>query len=413
MPSVSRKTDKNPPMNEKVASRLALPIFSVTFFRLVINTSRRFAYPYAPALSRGLGVSLSAITSIIAINQVTSVIGALIGPYSDRLGYRRVMIVGMILLGLGMLAAAVFPFYAVVLIALMLAGLSKSVFDPAVQAWASDQVAYRHRGLVIGIIEMAWAGSTLIGIPLVAVLMDRFGWQAPFFIMGGLGIVGSLCLFLILPNDPPQRRQIVHERFRMADAYKKVLSSRPALGAMGFAFFTGAANDSLFVVYGAWLEKSLGLNLLALGLGTSVIGIAELSGEALAALISDRLGLGRSVIIGCGLSAIGYFALPFCSSSLPVALTALGVLFLLFEFAIVSNFSLCSEMLPNHRATMMSCFLAMAGIGRAVGALMGGMIWQNGGILAIGSVSGLLTLVGLGCLMVGLRAGVCRMNELR
>ena len=41
--------------------------------------------------------------------------------------------------------------------------------------------------------------------------------------------------------------------------------------------------------------------------------------------------------------------------------------------------------------------------GRAFGALMGGAVWQHGGIFAIGCVSGLLTLMGIGCLIYGLR----------
>lgn len=389
-------------MTDRLFSRLVLPIIGATFFRLVTNTARRFVYPFAPAFSRGLGVSLTAITSIIAINQVTALIGAVIGPFSDRLGYRRMMIAGMAMLGLGMIAAAIFPLYAVVLVALFLAGLGKSIFDPAVQAWASNRVPYHRRALVIGILEISWASSTLIGIPLVAILMDRYGWQSPFLAMGLLGCTGMIGLFFLIPADPIDGGPSL-SRQSIVGAYRKLLSSRPALGALGFAFFTSAGNDNLFVVYGAWLEKSFGLDLLALGLGTSLIGLAELAGEGLTASLSDRLGLKRAVILGGSLSMLSYFSLPLSAISLPVALTAMAVLFLLFEFAMVSSLSLCTELLPNLRATMMSGFLAMAGIGRAVGALMGGVVWQHGGIFATGSISGLLTLMGIVCLVFGLR----------
>ena len=59
----------------------------VTLCRLVFNTARRFAYPFAPVLSRGLGVPLTAITSVIAVNQSTAVIGMFFGPLADRLDY--------------------------------------------------------------------------------------------------------------------------------------------------------------------------------------------------------------------------------------------------------------------------------------------------------------------------------------
>jgi DHA1 family inner membrane transport protein len=389
-------------MGRKQRSPLVLPIVGTTFFRLVLNTARRFAYPFAPVLSRGLGVSLSSVTSLIAINQVTSLLGALVAPLSDRLGYRKMMIAGMAMLGAGMLAAAFFPIYAIVLLALFLAGLGKSIFDPAVQAWAGNRVPYRRRAMVIGILETSWSASTLIGIPLVAVLMDRYGWQSPFLVMGILGGIGAIALFFIIPQEPETSRPKT-SMTEYLGAYSHLIGNRAALGALGYAFFVSAANDNLFVVYGAWLEKSFGLGIVALGLGTSLIGVAELAGEGLTAAVSDRFGLKRAVFCGLSLSALSYLALPFLDTSLTAAMTGLAVLFFTFEFTLVTSLSLCTEMLPEYRATMMAGFFATAGIGRVLGALMGGAVWQAGGIFATGCVSGALAVMGMFCLMGGLK----------
>lgn len=400
--SASNSTSSSIPTDPASRPRIFLPIAGITFFRWVLNTARRFAYPFAPVLSRGLGVSLSSITSLIAVNQVTSLLGVLVGPVSDRLGYRKMMVAGMAMLGIGMLAAALFPIYAVVLVALFLAGLGKSIFDPAVQAWAGSRVPYHRRALVVGILEISWSASTLVGIPLVALLMDRFGWRSPFVAMGVLGCLGSVVLFMIVPRDPitPRRNVSVSEYL---GAYSQLIGHRPALGILGYAFFVSAANDNLFVVYGAWLENSFGVGVVALGLGTSLIGLAELGGEGLTAAISDRFGLTRAVGAGLTLSVISYFLLPFMDGSLTTALIGLAVLFFIFEFTLVTSLSLCTEILPGLRATVMSGFLAASGVGRVLGALMGGAVWQNGGILATGCVSGTLTFLGLACLWVGLR----------
>ena len=391
----------NPP------SPLVVPIVGTTLFRLVLNTARRFVYPFAPALGRGLDVSLSAITSLIAINQVTSLLGALVGPLSDRLGYRRMMIAGMTMLGMGMLAAAIFPFYMVVLVALFLAGMGKSIFDPAVQAWAGNRVPFHRRALVVGILETSWSASTLIGIPLVAILIDRYGWRSPFLAMGVLGFTGAIALFFIVPRrkaSETTRPKVSWSAY--LGAYARLLSHRPALGALGYAFFVSAANDNLFVIYGAWLEKGYGLGIVALGLGTSIIGVAELLGECLTAVVADRFGLQRALVTGLGLLVLSYFALPFVDTSLSAALTGLGLLFLVFEFTIVTSLALFTELMPGFRATMISCFFATAGIGRVIGALMGGAVWQAGGILATGCVSGALTFLGLLCLIIGLKGWV-------
>ncbi len=391
-------------MSHDPIRRLILPIGGITYSRLVLNTAKRFAYPFAPALSRGLGVSLTAITSLIAANQVTSLLGLLIGPLSDRWGYRKMMIAGMALLSTGMLAAAWFPFYAVVLVALFMAGLGKSILDPAVQAWAGNRVPYERRALVIGVLEISWAASTLVGIPLVAVLMDRYGWRSPFLILGLSGLIGAVILFYTIPDEQPlAASQTARSWPTYLGAYARLFRSKPALGALGYGFFVSAANDNLFVVYGAWLETRFGMGLIALGMGTSLIGLAELVGEGLTATIADRLGLTRALLGGLLLVIVGYAGLPFAARSLAAAMAGLAFIFLAFEFTMVTSLSLCTELLPGFRATMMAGFLAAAGVGRVLGALMGGAVWQAGGIMATCSLSSGLSLLGLLCLAVGMR----------
>jgi predicted MFS family arabinose efflux permease len=199
------------------------------------------------------------------------------------------------------------------------------------------------------------------------------------------------------------------ERQRSADhrhvyhTLRHLIQKRPARGAIGFSFCISAANDNLFVIYGAWLEEAFGLDIVALGAATTVIGVAELLGETLTAAIADRFGLLRLISFGVILSGISYLLLPAFSHTLPFALTALFAVFLTFEFSIVTSISLCTELLPDSRATMMSGYLAAASVGRVVGALIGGQVWMVGGILSVGCVSAFLTGLGLISLRWGLR----------
>ena len=381
---------------------LAWKMGLATACRLVLNTARRFAYPFAPVLSRGLGVPLTAITSLIAVNQATSIIGMFFGPVADLLGYRLMMLAGLGMLATGMFAGGFLPFYGVILVSFFLAGLGKSVFDPAIQAYVSERVPYNRRGLAIWFLEFSWAGSTLVGIPLLGLLIDRLGWRSPFFTLGGLGLLGIVALRILFPDDGKETgtRNVSMDFWR---TWQRLGKERAALGAIGFSFFVSVANDNLFVVYGAWLEEAFGLNIVALGLWTSAIGMAELSGESLTAVLADRFGLKRSVILGLSLCSMSYWLLPILGQGLAPAFGSLFLIFLTFEFTIVSFLSICTELLPGSRATMMSGFLAAAGLGRIVGALIGGPVWLAGGILATGLVSATISGLALVSLVWGLK----------
>jgi hypothetical protein len=50
-------------------------LFTATFIKLLLNVARRLVYPFALEFERELNVELSAITSVIAVNQATSILG--------------------------------------------------------------------------------------------------------------------------------------------------------------------------------------------------------------------------------------------------------------------------------------------------------------------------------------------------
>jgi DHA1 family inner membrane transport protein len=384
------------------ARKLAFQLGVATVARLVINTSRRFAYPFASALSRGLGVPLAAITSLIAVNQVTGVLSPVFGPLGDRWGHRVMMLAGLSMLTAGMLAGGLLPVYGMVLVALFLAGLGKSIFDPALLAYVGQRVPYQRRGLAIGLIELAWAGSALVGLPLVGLLIERMGWRAPFFVLGGFGLLSLAALRALIPDDGHQQHD-AENLPSFHDAWRRLSRERAALGALGFGLLVSAANDNLFVVYGIWLESTFGLSIAVLGAATTVIGVAELLGEGLTAFIADRVGLKRATVAGLTLSALSYILLPLMGHTLWLALIGLFITFLTFEFTIVTAFSLFTEILPAARATMMSSSLAAISIGRVMGALVGGPVWLAGGMLATGIVSAVVSGLALVLLVWGLR----------
>jgi len=374
---------------------------TVIFSRIVLNTARRFVYPFAPALSRGLDVPLTAVTAAIGVNQATGILGMIFGPISDRLGYRLMMLVGMSMLVIGMFAAGILPMYATVLAALFLAGLAKNIFDAALQAYVGQQVPFAKRGMVIGLLELAWAGSTLIGIPVMGVVIDRLGWHAPFLVLGGAGLLGLVAIAIVIPRD--SRRTSRKSTPGFWELWRSLARSRPALGTLGFTLFFSLANDTLFVVYGAWLEGAFGLGIVALGASTAVIGAAELIGEIIIVSLADRFGLKRMILLGACLTAVCNALLPLFGTALPLALCGLFIVFICFEFTFVACLSLSTELLPGARATMMSGLFAAAGIGRFIGAWGGGFVWTTGGINATAATAAVATIAAITCLAWGLK----------
>ncbi|WP_320045365.1 MFS transporter [uncultured Desulfobacter sp.] len=377
-----------------------------TFSKLMLNTARRMVYPFAPELARGLGVPLTAVTSLIAVNQATAVLGPLGALFADRYGNKPVLLFAVVLCFIGCLGIALFPLYGVVLAGLFLAGLAKSLFDPSLQAQIGSQVPYAQRGKFIGITETSWAGATLLTIPAAGFIMSHFSWQTPFKLVA---ILTFVCFFLLLKLAPGPHR--FHGRLsnkeketkRLQINWKTLLKNKKVVGLLIFVFFMSLANDNVFVIYGVWLESACGMSLAEIGMSTVLIGMAEFLAEGGSALFSDRIGLKKSVLMGTAATAVTYMVLPFTASGIPLILSGLGALFLFFEFTLVSSMSLGTELVPEFRAATMAAFFAVAGIGRIIGAFSGGLIWSVYGIRGICLLSGFCSVLALAALMAGTR----------
>lgn len=164
-----------------------------------------------------------------------------------------------------------------------------------------------------------------------------------------------------------------------------------------------AANENIFVVYGAWMESQFGLAIAALGLASMIIAVAELAAEASSAGLVDRLGKRRAVLGGLALGAVAYLLLSPLARSLGGALLGITLVVLTFEFAIVSMLPLVSGLAPGARGTLLAVNVAAMSFGRMVGSLSGPRLWSQWGLSANAVVSAGMVLVALLILGMGVR----------
>jgi predicted MFS family arabinose efflux permease len=267
--------------------------------------------------------------------------------------------------------------FSLALVGFLLIGLSKPVYDPNVQAFASGRIPYSKRAQALGILESSWAGSWLIGIPLSGLLIAHFGWHSPFVLISGAAFIAIICTKSLQevnqsnPNAKKPSNQVVSNSGEAV-----AVGTRPYL-ILGVSLLMVFANENMVIVYGAWLEKQFNLQVQTLGLYSIVVGLAELGGEFTVVFLVDRFGKRRAIFTGLILTGLSYLALPFCQSSLILAFLGLVVMFYLFEFTIVSIFPYVSELVPAERGKWFAFNFSALVVGRMAGALLGPWLWQR------------------------------------
>jgi predicted MFS family arabinose efflux permease len=385
-------------MRQRRPIRLRYQLAAFTLTRTILNTGYRMVYPFLPVIARGLGVDLGTLALAVTARSSLGLASPFLGSAADVRGRKTTMLFSLALAGAGFAVVSLWPTYPALFASMLLAGAGKIMYDPAVQAYLGDRVDYSRRGFVIALSEFGWSGAFLLGIPLVGWIIARAGWAAPFRWLVALVLVAFLALWRLLPSDPPRPR----EHPSWVGGMRAVLASRSALAGLAVGLLISLANETVNIVFGAWLEESFGLQVLALGAATAVIGVAELGGEGLVATLADRLGKRRAVAIGVSLSALACLGLPFLGRNLTGALAGLFLVYATFEFTIVAAMPLMTELVPQARATVMAGNAGAHSAGRALGALLGPALFSSG-LMANGLLAAVLNLAALALLLLFVR----------
>lgn len=371
------------------STRKAAQLGALTLARFCANLALRIVYPFAPAFARGLGVPVATIYLLISIRNATGLLSPLFASLPERAGRRNVMTGATVLLAAIALLVAGVPAVWAFAVFLIGTGFIKVTYDPSMQSYIGDTVPYTQRGRALAVTELAWSGAYLIGAPITGWLIASSGWQAPFLWLGLASLAAAVLLWRVL-------RSLGH---RSAHApgigyVWQVLRENPTVLAAGaFMMLAMVAQETLFIVYGDWMEGTFQLSLTSLGLATTLIGVAEAGGEATAGWSVDRFGKRPVIIAGGLINAVMYLLIPLSGGSLTAALVVLVILFFTFEITVVGAIPLLTELVPTSRAAVMSLSLGAMAAGRTIGSLVGPVVWQQAGVLGNSLLAAALMLV--------------------
>lgn len=346
---------------------------AVVVARTGVNAAVRVVYPFLPAIARGLDTSLGRVAGLTALTSIVGITGPLASTLAAQVGRRAVMLGGLVTALIGTAVIGLAPTLAVAAVGFVLVGFAKPGFDVPMQGWFGSRVPYERRGRVLGITELTWAGGLLASVPLSGYLIARTSWRAQFAVVGVLLAAGIVAVLVLMADDRPRERR----RVRMP-------LTRPRLAVLGVIALFSFAAQGMFVIYGAWLEADLGLDVTGIGVFTLVVVASELAGEGVVAGLGDRLGLRRSVLVSLLVSAGAYAALGQVGTSLLAAIVVVVVWFVAYEITIVSTVPFVTELGGSGRDRLLGLMVAVVSIARAAAALVMPLVFTAGGIRAAG-----------------------------
>jgi MFS family permease len=280
---------------------------------------------------QALGFSGTAIGTVLMAGLLFgALLTLIIGPLSDRMSRRSLLLGYEIAAALAALAAIAAPDRAVLIVAATVAGFGRGgngaagPFSPVEQAWLAREVSGEARrrafsiNATLGFLGMA-AGAALIALP--AVLGSGYDRVATYRALFALPLAGSLVALLLIartrggaaaapaaPSGAPSNERHVTR------AENRLLRRLAAVSAVN-----GAAIGIVNPLIAYWFLRRFGQTPATIGPALAVSFVLAAAGSVLGGRLSRRFGAVRSVVWMRLIGLAVLVAIPFSATFLAAA----------------------------------------------------------------------------------------------
>lgn len=279
----------------RATERLAILSLCAAAFALNLNTLVLGAL--LPFLPGELVVPGSDDRTLLASAALASGVGALLaGPLADRLGRKRLLVVGMAAFAL---VSALHGFASTrggLLAVRAASGAMVGVAYAAASALAAEIVPYYRRGAAMGLFTAGMFLALPLGLPL-AWWFGRSGqWQAIFWVQALVAAVGAFLAARTVP-EPASKRTWVDPR--------DVLKQGPVLAAVAAVMLHNGSFFTTVQLSSRWLDRPELVPKEQQGWVWVVLGSCAAIGSFAFGRVADAIGkrnfvmLTSTVLVGC------------------------------------------------------------------------------------------------------------------
>ncbi len=380
----------------------AATLTRLTAAKTASNIALRWIPLFLPTLERAFQATTAQLTTVLGVGELAGMSTVVVGRHLDRGRERIVMVLSLLAVASSALIALVGTL-ATFAVATVLVVLGVANLTVAGQAWISRRVDYRWRARSIGLYETSWAIALLVGAPLIAVLINVFGWRGPFVAVA-VGTIGAAAMVWftvpdVAPTAVPDPEPVVPSAER--GPHRRAITGTAWLVMIGSAL-TAMAGLSVFVVSGSWLDDEFDVTTGGIGLVAMVFGATELVASLGVASFADRLGKLRSTVAGLVVLVVG-LSIMLTADDLWLGIGGIVVFLLGFEYAFVASLSLVSEAMPGARGSTIAISNGVGTIARAVAAVGSGWLFSRHGIAGTAALSASAAIAAAACFVVSRR----------
>lgn len=380
-------------VNERETQWLAVAAVTIGAFSLTVAEflPASILTPVASSLGVTNGVAGQTVSTTAVVAMVTSLLISAATRHVDR-RFLLLALSGLQILSNVMVAYA--PGLPALLIGRMLLGVAVGGFWTISAAVAMRLVPAQLVPRALSIIFGSVSVATIVAVSAGSYLGEIIGWRNVFYVNAALALVGLVAQMVTLRSMPPDGQA------RLRTLVDVML--RPGMrSGMSAAMFVFAGHFTFFTYIRPFLEIATGGRIEAISGILFAFGIANFFGTLLAGSLAERrlqftlvampllmslLGFGLMTLDGLGFAAVMVSLWGIAFGTVPVAWS-----------------TWLTRAAPDQTESAGGLLIAALQIAITIGAGMGGILYDGGGITAVFVASSLALMTASLIVAVGVR----------
>ena len=226
--------------------------------------------------------------------------GIIAAGFADRFDRKKLLLFFYTGFIFGTLLCAIAPSYQFLLMARIVTGLFGGVLGSVSFAIITDLFKLEVRGRVMGFVQMAFAASQILGIPVGLVLANNFGWHSPFWMIVVFSIL--VCVSLIMYMKPIDAHLELKNDRNAFQHLAKTISNTTHIRAFMATVLLATGGFMLMPFGSAFSIHNLGLTMKQLPILYGITGVSSILFGPLLGKLADRIGKFNLFFIGTTIS---------------------------------------------------------------------------------------------------------------
>ncbi|MBT8399588.1 MAG: MFS transporter [Rhodothermia bacterium] len=340
--------------------------------------------PILPEISEALDIreSLQGLL-ITSYTVMLGIVALIIGPISDKVGRRRVLLFGCGFMAFALALHGIANSYISMVSVRALAGAAGGSLSGAAVAYVGDYFPYTRRGWANGWVMSGMAVGQIIGIPVGKILADQFGFRWPFLMFAITMTFATLLVWLFVPQPDVQREQ---GRLTIKSSilrYRNMLKLAQ-VRAVSIIYLLMFLSLGLYVIYlPTWLENVVGVSGTEIASLFFVGGLANVISSPIAGRLSDQVGRKPLIIASCIGLGVVMILTTYVIDGIWFAYLIFAGAMVMFALRISPLQSLMTAIVPDERRGMlMSLAIAIGQVGMGLGSALAGVTYTEYGYIS-------------------------------